>query len=124
MYLLGLRHFIQTACLRSGRPVASQPAVGIEDWLTSGNLLMKSAVHIWESGFPDADTNFEAFNRTTIESRQVHYPQRAKVNDCRKLQRDGTTKFVRTDDTGDSGLESAREALVCHDCFVRFTNPA
>jgi hypothetical protein len=122
--LLGLGLFIQTVCLRSGQPVATQPAVGIEDWLTSGNLLINSAVHIWESAFPDADTNFAVFNRITIESRQVHYPHRAKVNACRKLQRDGTTKFVRTDDTGGSGLESAREALVCHGCFVKFTKPA
>ncbi|HEX5085961.1 MAG TPA: hypothetical protein VFY40_28335, partial [Blastocatellia bacterium] len=62
--------------------------------------------------------------RITIETRQVHYPHRTKVNACYKLQRDGTTKFVRMDDTGGSGLESAREAMVCHGCFVKFTKPA
>jgi hypothetical protein len=62
-------------------------------------------------------------HRITIETRQVRYPYRAKVNACRKLQRDGTTKFVRTDDPGGCGLEGAREALVCHDCFVKLTKP-
>jgi hypothetical protein len=62
--------------------------------------------------------------RITIESRQVRYPHRAKAHACRKLQRDGTTKFVRTDDPGGSGLESAREALVCQDCFVKLTKPS
>jgi hypothetical protein len=62
--------------------------------------------------------------RITIESRQTHYPHRAKAHACRKLQRDGTTKFVRTDDPGGSGLERAREALVCHGCFVKLMKPA
>ncbi|MGH9767230.1 MAG: hypothetical protein ACREAB_07325, partial [Blastocatellia bacterium] len=61
--------------------------------------------------------------RITVENRQVRYLRRAKVNACWKLQRDGTTKFVRTDDPGGSGLECAREALVCHDCFVKLTKP-
>jgi hypothetical protein len=62
-------------------------------------------------------------NYITIETRQVRYPYRAKVNACYKLQRDGATKFVRTDDHGGCGLESAREALACHDCFVKMTKP-
>jgi len=61
--------------------------------------------------------------RITIETRQVRYLFRSKVNACHKLQRNGTTKFVRTDDPGGFGLECAREALVCHDCFVKFTKP-
>jgi hypothetical protein len=61
--------------------------------------------------------------RITIETRQVRYPYRAKVNACYKLQRDGTTKFARTDDPGGYGLESAREALACLDCFVKLTKP-
>jgi len=60
--------------------------------------------------------------RITIETRQVRYLFRAKVNACYKLQRDGTTKFTRTDDRGGFGLECAREALVCLDCFVKLTN--
>jgi hypothetical protein len=61
--------------------------------------------------------------RITVESRQVRYPHRAKVNACYKLQRNGTSKFVKTDDPGGCGLECAREALVCHACFVKLTKP-
>jgi hypothetical protein len=61
--------------------------------------------------------------RITVESRQVRYPHRAKVNACYKLQRNGTSKFVKIDDPGGCGLECAREALVCHAYFVKLTKP-
>jgi len=61
--------------------------------------------------------------RITIETRKVRYLYRAKVNACYKLQRNGTKKFVRTDDPGGFGLELACEALVCRDCFVKLTKP-
>jgi len=61
--------------------------------------------------------------RITIESRHTRYPKREKVNACYKLQRDGTTKFVRTSDPGGWGRECEREAMVCHDCFVILAKP-
>jgi hypothetical protein len=59
----------------------------------------------------------------TLETRHVRYPKREKANACYKLLPNGNTKFVRTDDPGGTGLECAREAMVCHDCFVKLTKP-
>lgn len=58
-----------------------------------------------------------------IESRHVRYPKREKAPACYKLPPFGNTKFVRTDDPGGSGRECEREAMVCHDCFVKLAKP-
>ena len=57
--------------------------------------------------------------KITVETRAVGYPERTKVNACRKRFRvhgELRIKAVRTDDGGGRGHECQREIIVCPDC--------
>lgn len=60
--------------------------------------------------------------KITIETRSVSYHRREKVNACRKRQKDGTMRFVRTDDRGGFGQECVREMLACAACAAEFSD--
>ncbi|MEW6126943.1 MAG: hypothetical protein AB1757_07885 [Acidobacteriota bacterium] len=57
--------------------------------------------------------------KVVLETRNVKYPFREKVNACWKWKSD-RRKFVHTNDTGGSGQECVREVLACADCAAKF----
>ncbi len=57
--------------------------------------------------------------KITIETRAVGYPERLKVNACRKrflVHGEPRIKAVRTNDSGGRGYECQREITVCPEC--------
>jgi hypothetical protein len=60
--------------------------------------------------------------KITIEIRATRYPFREKANACFKLQKDGTTKFLRTHDRGGTGHETVREVTACPECAMNWKN--
>jgi hypothetical protein len=60
--------------------------------------------------------------KITIEIRATRYPFQEKANACFKLQKDGTTKFLRTHDRGGTGYETVREVTACPECAMSWKN--